>query len=254
MRSLHVPFAALCVSVAIACTAPARDSATKPGEGSPYLLVSAGDRGQEDSDFLAVVDLRSDSPDLGKVIATTPTGLKSSMPHHMEYVMPPAGELLFMNAHHHEHSLLVDVSDPRAPRIAKTFRPPPPFRYPHDYSRTPTGTRLVGFLRSEGKSIGAGFGPRVLRDGSVFFNSYGCAFYRLSEIRSEHPRLDTFFALDTPPPSTPDDIRGSCGIPIPKLSTHTGSRAIRSPLDLCLAPSLVAKTACSMQKGSRRRE
>ena len=48
----------------------------------------------------------------------------------------------------------------------------------------------------------------------MFFNSYGCAFYRLSEIHGEHPRLDTFFALDTPPPSTPDDIRGSCGIPI----------------------------------------
>src|SRR5262244_248388 len=40
---------------------------------------------------------------------------------------------------------------PLHPRIVKTFTPPAPFRYPHDYSRTPTGTRLVGFLRSEGK-------------------------------------------------------------------------------------------------------
>ena len=233
------------------------------------------------------------------------------MPHHMEYVMPPAGELLFMNAHHHETSMLVDVSNPLALQIAKTFAPPAPFRYPHDYTRTPTGTRLVGFLRSEGKSIDttevatpgnfggfaeysadgalqrtvsagnwggkpvrpyafavlpkidrlvvtsapmmesvsadvvqvyrysdfkllhtidlpagrlangtivdgsqrAGFGPRVLPDGSVFFDSYGCSFYRLSEIGSEHPRLDTFFALETAPPK-PQDIRGSCGIPI----------------------------------------
>jgi len=209
--------------------------------------------------------------------------------------------------------MLVDVSDPIKPRIAKTFAPPSPFRFPHDYSRTPTGTRLVGFLRSEGRSIDttetatpgnsggiaeysatgdllrtalagnagskpvrpyafallpevdrlvvtsalmmeltsadvlqvyrysdfklletielpagkladgrtidgsqrAGFGPRVLADGSVFFNSYGCTFYRLSEIGSENPRLDTFFALETPPPAPgPGSIRGSCGIPV----------------------------------------
>jgi hypothetical protein len=62
------------------------------------------------------------------VIATTPSGMHASMPHHMEYVMPPAGELLFMNAHHHELTLLVDLADPRAPRIAKTFSPPSPLR------------------------------------------------------------------------------------------------------------------------------
>jgi len=311
MRTRCNTLAALVVSASLSCSAPARDTATTPGEESPYLLISAGDSDGIDSDFLAVVDLRPDSPEIGKVIASTPTGMKASLPHHMEYAMPPAGEFLFMNAHHHETSMLVDVSDPRAPRIAKTFRPPTPLRYPHDYTRTPTGTRLVGFLRSEGPSIDpaetatpgnyggiaeyssdgvllrtavagnwrskpvrpyafallpdidrlvvtsapmmesvsadvvqlyrysdltllktfelpagrradgkvvdgserAGFGPRVLADGSVFFNSYGCTFYRLSEIGTERPRLDTFFALETPPPK-PGSIRGSCGIPI----------------------------------------
>ena len=79
-----------------------------------------------------VFDAAEASPNLGKVVATTPTGLKASMPHHMEYAMPPAGELLFLNAHHLESSMLVDVSNPLAPRIAKTFTPPSPFRYPHD--------------------------------------------------------------------------------------------------------------------------
>jgi hypothetical protein len=232
----------------------------------------------------------------------------------MEYATPPDGELLFMNAHHHETSMLIDVSDPRAPRVAKPFAPPFPLRYPHDYSRTPTGTRLVGFLRSEGpspdpaetltpanhggiaeytadgvllravsaavkgsskpirpyafaflpdidrlvvtsapmmerasadvvqiykysdftllKTINllpgrladgreiegserAGFGPRVLPDGSVFFNAYGCAFYRLTGIGSDNPRLDTVFTLETPEaPPGPGQIRGSCGIPV----------------------------------------
>jgi len=301
----------VCATIA-ACSSSRRDAATKPGGESPYLLIFAGDEDGADSDFLAVIDVRSDSPDAGKVIATKPIGMKKSLPHHMEYTLPPAGEPLFMNAHHHEMSMLVDVSDPRAPRIAKTFTPPPPLRFPHDYTRTPTGTRLVGFLRSEGKSIDttetetpgnsggiaeysangellrtamagnagakpvrpyafallkdvdrlvvtsapmmesssadvvqiyrysdfkllktidlpagkladgsvvdgsqrAGFGPRVLADGSVFFNTYGCAFYRLSEIASDNPRLDTFFALETSPPPKPGYMRGSCGIPV----------------------------------------
>ena len=140
-------------AVVVSCASPSRDAQTKSGIESSYLLVSAGDADEADSDFLAVIDLRSGSPDLGKAIATMPTGMKSSMPHHMEYAMPPAGELLFMNAHHHEMSMLVDVSNPRALRVVKTFMPPPPLRFPHDYSRTPKGTRLVGFLRSEGQSI-----------------------------------------------------------------------------------------------------
>jgi hypothetical protein len=310
-RFARLAVVAACAALA-ACSPATRDTSPKPNDASAYLLVSAGDGDSTDSDFLAVIDLRSDSATMGKAIATLPTGMKSSMPHHMEYATPPADELLFLNAHHHEMSMLVDLSNPRALRVAKTFRPPAPFRFPHDYSRTPTGTRLVGFLRSEGKSVDttetespgnhggiaeysadgvllrqasagdaggkpvrpyafallpeidrlvvtsapmmesvsadvlqiyrysdftllktidlpagkladgrvvegserAGFGPRVLSDGSVFLNSYGCTFYRLSDIGSDNPRLETFFALETPPPPKPGWIRGSCGIPV----------------------------------------
>lgn len=311
-RRLCTSLVAFAVCAVVSCASPSRDERAKSGEPSPYLLVSAGDADEADSDFLAVIDLRAGSSDIGTAISTLPTGMKASMPHHMEYVMPPVGELLFMNAHHHEMSMLVDVSKPRMLRVAKTFMPRAPLRYPHDYTRTPKGTRLVGFLRSEGQSIDpaetvtpgnhggiaeysadgellrtavagdaggkpvrpyafallpeidrlvvtsapmmehasadvlqvyrysdftlletidlpagrladgqevagserAGFGPRVLQDGSVFLNSYGCTFYRLSEIGSDQPRLDTYFALDTPSPARPDSIRGACGIPV----------------------------------------
>jgi hypothetical protein len=205
------------------------------------------------------------------------------------------------------------VSNPRAPRMVKTLDPAAPLRFPHDFYRTPKGTRLVGFLRSDGPSPfpgeeaspgnqggiaeytadgallrtasaasaiagkpvrpyafalvqdvdrlvvtsasmmesttadvvqvfrysdfallstialpagklpdgrvvegseASGFGPRVLPDGSVFFNAYGCAFYRLSDIGAANPRLETVMALDTPPPRRPGGTRGSCGIPI----------------------------------------
>lgn len=304
---------ALATCVVAACSTPAPDTPSTVGEPSPYLLVSAGDADETESDFLAVIDLREGSATFGTAISTLPTGLKASMPHHMEYTLPPAGELLFLNAHHHESSMLLDVSDANALRVVNTFTPPAPLRYPHDYTRTPTGTRLVGFLRSEGLSVDttesetpgnhggiaeysadgtllrtaiagdavgapvrpyafallpeidrlvvtsapmmettwadvvqvyrysdftllhtidlpsarnmngetvpgsqrAGFGPRVLNDGSVFFNSYGCAFYRLSAIDSDAPQLETFFALDTPEPAAaPGSIRGACGIPV----------------------------------------
>ena len=279
---------------------------------SPYLLLFAGDGDNKESDFFAVIDVRPGSRTIGNVVSTLPVGQAMTMPHHMEYALPPQGELLFSNAHHVEQTFLIDVSNPLALRIAKTFRPPAPLRYPHDYYRTPTGTRLVGFLRSEGASPDkdekimpgnhggiaeysadgtlmrtasaavpgmtkpvrpyafallpkldrlvvtsapmmedssadvvqiyrysdlkllttldlkpgqangrvidgsqrAGFGPRVLPDGSVFLNAYGCAFYRLTDIGAEMPHLATVFALETPEVKDADRIRGSCGIPI----------------------------------------
>jgi hypothetical protein len=54
----------------------------------------------------------------------------------------------------------------------------------------------------------------VLADGSVFLNAYGCAFYRLTEIASERPRLDNVFTLATPPLAPEEYVPGSCGIPI----------------------------------------
>ena len=315
MRRLCLCLTAMAVcAAAAACSGGPGGVGTRSGGESPYLFLFAGDEDKSDSDFLAVIDLRPESPDLGKAIATAPTGMKASMPHHMEYVMPPAGELLFMNAHHHEMSLLVDVSDPRAPRVAKTFGPPATLRYPHDYSRTPTGTRLVGFLRGEGPSPDpaetvtpgnhggiaeytaggellravsagtansskpirpyafallpdidrlvvtsapmmedswadvvqvyrysdfallhtidlppgrladgrevagsqrAGFGPRVLPDGSVLFNRFGSALCRLSAVHGNSPRRVTVLTAETPePPPGPGRIRGSCGIPV----------------------------------------
>ena len=281
-------------------------------QGSPYLLMFAGDKDRQESDFVMVMDIDPVSERRGQAISSVPIGHNSSMPHHMEYVPPPKGEPVFMNAHHHELSLMVDVSDPSAIKIDKTFLPPDSLRFPHDYTRTPSGTRLVGFLRSDGKSptegddmlpgnhggiaeytidgdlirtasaavegaskpirpyaftllveqdrlvvtsapmmenvwadvvqifrysdfellhtlelpVGhlangqvvegsqaAGFGPRALDDGSVFFNSYGCAFYHLTDIASDEPKLETVLTLKTKAMPNPNKIRGACGVP-----------------------------------------
>ncbi|MBA2466197.1 MAG: hypothetical protein H0V46_01150 [Sphingomonas sp.] len=280
--------------------------------GSPYLLVFAGDKDEKDEDFFAVIDVRPGSPTLGQSVATLPIGMKASMPHHMEYLTPSRGSLLFANAHHHEANFLIDTSQPLSPKIERQLKPPAPLRYPHDFSRLPNGNLLVGFLRSEGASpvaeekivpgghgglaeytaggellrIASGavdglkapvrvyaivpmldidrlvttsapmmedhsadvvqvwrysdlkllhtiavppgkrsdgsplpgaarypFGPRRMADGSILMNSFGCGFYRLSDIASTRPKLDNVYTIQTPEPAKPDSARGACSIP-----------------------------------------
>lgn len=125
---------------------------TATPEASSYLLLLAADKDGAEEDFFAVVDVGAESSSSGKVIATTPFGHRNSMPHHMEYTLPPSGTLLFANAHHAEATMLLDTSDAPALRVTKTLAPPSPLRFPHDYARLPNGNVLVGFLRSEGAS------------------------------------------------------------------------------------------------------
>ena len=299
-------FAGAAVFMLMSCSQQSADIPAR-GEASPYLFVFAGDGDRQDSDFLMMIDVDPDSATRGQPISSIPIGHKRSMPHHMEYVPPPAGEPIFMNGHHHEMSLIVDISDPEALAIERKFQPPEALRYPHDYQRTPDGTRLVGFLRSEGSSpdptemlepgghggiaeysingdlirtvsaavpdlqkavhpyafallpdqdrflvtsapmhesswadvvqiyrysdftllhtidlpVGqlengkvlegsqaAGFGPRVLDDGSVFLNSYGCAFYHITDIATDTPKLSMVHALQTKAAKDSSYIRG----------------------------------------------
>ncbi len=281
--------------------------------GSHHLLVFAGDQDNQDSDFLMVIDINPESKSPAKAISSVPIGHKNSMPHHMEYYTPPKGEPIFMNGHRDELTMIVDINDPETPKIVKKIAPPDPLRFPHDYTRTPNGNRLVGFLRSNGPSpdqsesitpgnhggiaeysvegrllrttsaavddslkpvrpyafalltdtdrfvttsapmmektwadviqiykystfellhtidlpVGrlpngdiiegsqaAGFGPRVLDDGSVFLNTYGCAFYHLTQIDTTAPKLEMVYAVDTKPAKNENTIRGACGIPL----------------------------------------
>lgn len=141
------------VSVAVFATrTPQTSTIELVGNPSPYLLIFAGDSDKSDSDFLTVIDANPNSETVGEPLHSVSTGMTDSMPHHMEYTAPPAGEPLFMNAHHHEMSMIVDISDLSALKIQKTITPPKDLRFPHDYTRTPSGTRLVGFLRSDGAS------------------------------------------------------------------------------------------------------
>jgi hypothetical protein len=294
----------------------ATPSSSRPTDAvSPYVLAFAGDKDEKNSDFFAVIDVRPDSPTKGKVVATLPIGMASSMPHHLEYVLPEKGKLLFANAHHHEMTMLVDTSNALSPKLVKSMRPPAPLRFGHDFARVGNGKVLAGFLRSEGSSPASGdtlvpgnhgglaeysedgkllrtasaavagseepihpyaivpmldidrivttsapmmedfnadvvqvwrysdlkllrtipvphgkradgsalpgaarypFGPRLLSDGSILMNSYGCGFYRLTEVASSEPKLTNVYTIQVPEPEKPGGTRGACSIPVIK--------------------------------------
>ncbi len=292
----------------------------QPPEGpSRYLYVWMYDADGAESDFLAVVDADPRSESYGDVIGTEPVDLYESLPHHIEYELPPDGEFLFANAHVAEKVLLFDFRDPTAPRLVRTLDAIPPFRYPHDMVRLPNGNVLVGFLRSDGPSplpedplVPGGHGgiaevtptgdvirsasawdsvsqipirpysfvalpdidrmvltsaamfeeynadvvqvwrlstlellntipvppallpdgtplrtqidgklqptghrlpfePRLMTDGSVLLNAYGCGFYRITEIASGVPTIENVYTIEVPA-----DVDGiaACGIPV----------------------------------------
>jgi len=54
------------------------------------------------------------------------------------------------------------------------------------------------------------FEPRVMPDGSVLLNAYGCGFYRVTQIDSDAPRLEHVYTIEVP--SSAD--LGGCGIPV----------------------------------------
>lgn len=163
-------------------------------EPSRYLLVFAGDDWRSkpwSQDFVATFDLAT-----GQVLATTPIGLEGSMPHHTEYELPARGEYLWANAHHAEEVLLLDWSDPAKVKIAKRLKPPPPFRFTHDFKRLSDGAMIVGFLRSEGASPEPG-------DDTMPGNHGGIAEYRPD---GTHVRASSAAASGLPHPVRPYNI------------------------------------------------
>ena len=81
----------------LALTACSQKSAEIPltGEASPYLFVFAGDQDKADPDFLAMMNVDPSSETRGDPISSVSICHKDSMPHHTEYVAPPAGEPIF---------------------------------------------------------------------------------------------------------------------------------------------------------------
>ena len=61
------------------------------------------------------------------------------------------------------------------------------------------------------------FEPRVMPDGSVLLNTYGCGFYRVTNIATA-PAVHNVYTIDIPIERVPADRHAACGVPV--ISSH----------------------------------
>ena len=128
-------------AVALSCAACRHEASPTSGE---YLFVWAGDSAGASSDFLGAIDASPSSPTYGSVVASVPTGMAGTHPHHTEAVLA-ANHHLLANGFHAGRTWLYDLSAPRSPKILTSFGDLGGFSHPHTYVRLPNGNVLATF-------------------------------------------------------------------------------------------------------------
>src|SRR4029453_1356647 len=80
----------------------------------------------------------------GSALASLPTGVAGTHPHHTEAVLA-ANHHLLANGFHAGRTWLYDLSAPRSPKILTSFGDLGGFSHPHTYVRLPNGNVLATF-------------------------------------------------------------------------------------------------------------
>jgi hypothetical protein len=126
------------------------DFAQASRSGSPYLFVWSGDSDGKDSDFLAVIDARPRSSTYGEIVATLPVGASGTFPHHTEYEFP-SNSILFANGWGAGQTFVIDLHNPRKPKLAAQFKDVNEYGFPHSFARLANGNVLATFqVRKDG--------------------------------------------------------------------------------------------------------
>ncbi len=134
MRRLLIPMLTILGLVSTGARAPSPS----------YLFLWAGDAEGKASDFLAVIDATASSAGYGTVVASIPTGVAGTHPHHTESEMPANGHLL-ANGFHAGRTWLFDLSQPLHPRILTSFGEVAGYSHPHTFVRLANGHVLATF-------------------------------------------------------------------------------------------------------------
>jgi len=113
---------------------------------SDLLYVWAWDKDEQESDFLAVIDVNEDSPTYGQVVNSIAVGVVGYA-HHVEHQMKDPKQL-FVNSYSAGLSFVFDMSAPRAPVIVASFENVGPFAFPHSFERLDNGNVLATFQHS----------------------------------------------------------------------------------------------------------
>ncbi len=142
----------LLLAPALGCAGMPRSSAT-PRSAPHFLYVWSGDIAEKSSDFLAVVDLRRDSPTFAWVVRTVPVGATGTMPHHAEDPLP-VGRPFFANGYRLGRTFLFDATNPLEPRLVGEADSVPGLRLAHSFARLPDGHVLATFQYGDGAHAG----------------------------------------------------------------------------------------------------
>lgn len=111
---------------------------------SSYLFVWVADADREQSDFLAIVDVRPESKTYGEILKTLPVGVTGTIPHHTEHEMPKDG-VLFANGFGAGQTFRFDLSSPLNPKLLGSFHEAGEYMHPHSFVRHPNGNVLTTF-------------------------------------------------------------------------------------------------------------
>ncbi len=132
----------LLAAVLLSALPAARRQVDAPRRHS-YLFLWAGDAAFKGSDFLAVIDADTASPEYGRVLASMPTGV-AGMPHHTEHELA-ANQHLLANDFHIGRTWLFDLSNALRPRVLASFADVGGFSHPHTFIRLRNGRVLATF-------------------------------------------------------------------------------------------------------------
>lgn len=136
----------LCV---VACSSESRTT------GSDFLYVWSGDADGANADFLAVLDVRPDSPGYAQVLTTVPVPGRQNWPHHTEYDIS-GQRTLFANGWNTGRTFVFDLSNPAAPVFTRDFGAAAGYGYPHSYALLPNGNVLTTFQSADGNYLPSG--------------------------------------------------------------------------------------------------
>jgi len=120
-----------------------------------YLFTWVGDEDREDSDFLAVIDLKREGDRYGTIVATTPVGEKGLWPHHTEHELG-ASKMLFANGFAGNRNFLFDLHDALHPKVVARFDSVDGLSFLHSFARLPNGHVLATFQSHSPTNDGPG--------------------------------------------------------------------------------------------------
>lgn len=132
---------ALLATLVLPAVVRAQSPAARAAE---FLYVWAGDADKKESDFLAVLDVRTGSPTYAQVLSTLPVSAVGTGPHHTEHQLEPA-RLLLANGFDAGRTFRFDLTDPPHPRLLGSFGALDGYSFPHSFVQLPGGTILSTF-------------------------------------------------------------------------------------------------------------